>query len=233
MSPGFFLSFSLGSLVRYPAFLRADLKSGFASNQLKEEILKANLIQQDNIWSNQIFTVEDDTFLKGEISFLLEYAKNENGYEYQIFKGLSDNFLLLFTPKDDLLRIALLTQDDFRIWDGRASSLDWAHRYSLLNTENEWKDALRKKHEKLINAIFKLLENASMNEGSRTDKLNAIINEYSSTNDYRDLLVKNKEHLAKCCHKRICLNEDCTILYLLEKTKVVGDNYNKITIVKQ
>lgn len=209
-----------------------SIKSGFASNQLKEEILKANLIQQDNIWSNQIFTVEDDTFLKGEISFLLEYAKNENRFEYQKFKDLSDNFLLLFTPKDDLLRIALLTQDDFPIWDGRASSLDWAHRYSLLNTENEWKDALRKKHKKLINAIFKLLENASMNEGSRTDKLNAIIDNYISTNDYRDLIILNRKHLVNCWHKRICLNEDGTILYLLEKTKVVGDNYKKLSMKK-
>lgn len=209
-----------------------SIKSGFASNQVKEEILKANLIQQDNIWSNQIFTVEDDTFLKGEISFLLEYAKNENRFEYQKFKDLSDNFLLLFTPKDDLLRIALLTQDDFPIWDGRASSLDWAHRYSLLNTENEWKDALRKKHKKLINAIFKLLENASMNEGSRMDKLNAIIDNYISTNDYRDLIILNRKHLANCLHKRICLNEDGTILYLLEKTKVVGDNYKKLSMKK-
>lgn len=209
-----------------------SIKSGFASNQVKEEILKANLIQQDNIWSNQIFTVEDDTFLKGEISFLLEYAKNENRFEYQKFKDLSDNFLLLFTPKDDLLRIALLTQDDFPIWDGRASSLDWAHRYSLLNTENEWKDALQKKHKKLINAIFKLLENASMNEGSRTDKLNAIIDNYISTNDYRDLIILNRKHLANCLHKRICLNEDGTILYLLEKTKVVGDNYKKLSMKK-
>lgn len=209
-----------------------SIKSGFASNQLKEEILKANLIQQDNIWSNQIFTVEDDTFLKGEISFLLEYAKNENRFEYQKFKDLSDNFLLLFTPKDDLLRIALLTQDDFRILDGRASSLDWADRYSLLNTENEWKDALRKKHKKLINAIFELLKNASMKEGSRTDKLNAIIDDYTPNNDYRDLIILNRECLANCWHKRICLNEDGTILYLLEKTKVVGDNYKKLSMKK-
>ena len=209
-----------------------SIKSGFASNQLKEEILKANLIQQDNIWSNQIFTVEDDTFLKGEISFLLEYAKNENRFEYQKFKDLSDNFLLLFTPKDDLLRIALLTQDDFKIWDGRASSLDWADRYSLLNTENEWKDALRKKHKKLIDAIFKLLKNASMKEGSRTDKLNAIIDDYTSYNDYRDLIILNREYLANCWYKRICLNEDGTILYLLEKTKVVGDNYKKLSMKK-
>lgn len=209
-----------------------SIKSGFASNQLKEEILKANLIQQDNIWSNQIFTVEDDTFLKGEISFLLEYAKNENRFEYQKFKDLSDNFLLFFTPKDDLLRIALLTQDDFRILDGRASSLDWADRYSLLNTENEWKDALRKKHKKLINAIFELLKNASMKEGSRTDKLNAIIDDYTPNNDYRDLIILNRECLANCWHKRICLNEDGTILYLLEKTKVVGDNYKKLSMKK-
>ena len=94
-----------------------------------------------------------------------------------------------------------------------------AHRYTLLNTANEWKEALRKKHGKLINAIFKLLEIVNMNEGSRTDKLNAIINNYTSTNDYRDLLVLNRKRLADCWHKGIYLTKMAQFFIYLRKQK--------------
>lgn len=206
-----------------------SIKSGFASNQVKEEILKANLIQKGSNWKNQIFEVEDDSFLKGEISFLLAFSKSGVGFDFPNFKMLSDNFLLLFTSKDDLLRIAMLTQDDYPIWDGYTYSLE-SHRYSLLDSENEWKEALRKKHEKFINAINKLLEFAKKVDGSRFEKLNTIIRSYVANKDYRDLIISNKNLLNNCWHKRICLNEDGTILYLLEKTRVVGDNYKKLSM---
>jgi len=205
------------------------IKSDFATNQVKEEILKANLIEQDNIWSEQIFKVEDDSFLKGEISFLLEYAKNGKSYEYEKFKNLSDKFLLLFSKRDDLLRRALLTQGEYQIWDGRTSSLGWVPRYTLLYKDNEWKVALRKKHAKLIEAIFNLLEKAKDIKGSREEKLNKIIEKYKSTNDYRVLLI-DKENLEYCQQKRFCLSEDGKFLYLLEKKRVVGKNYKKHSV---
>ena len=205
------------------------IKSDFATNQVKEEILKANLIEQDNIWSEQIFKVEDDSFLKGEISFLLEYAKNGKSYEYEKFKNLSDKFLLLFSKRDDLLRRALLTQGEYQIWDGRTSSLGWVPRYTLLYKDNEWKVALRKKHAKLIEAIFNLLEKAKDIKGSREEKLNKIIEKYKSTNDFRVLLI-DKENLEYCQQKRFCLSEDGKFLYLLEKKRVVGKNYKKHSV---
>jgi hypothetical protein len=82
------------------------IKRRFASDQVEEEKLKAKLIQTDSRWKPQIFKVEDDSFLKGEIRFLIDFAKAEDGYDYQKFKDLSDNFLLLFSSKDDLLRVA-------------------------------------------------------------------------------------------------------------------------------
>ncbi len=197
----------------YKFLNESSIKSGFASSQLQEEILKAKLIKQDRIWANQIFKVEDDSFLKGEIRLLLEFSKNDNIFDYEKFKDLSDEFILLFTSKDDLLRIALLTQDDYPIWEGRASSLGWIYRYSLLNKEKEWKDALREQPDRLINAVIKLLNSANRIEGNREDKLNAIIDNYDSQDDYRDLLVKDKMSLKYCYNKRICLNEEERKLY--------------------
>ena len=204
-----------------------SMNSDFASSQVSEEVLKAKLIQEDSIWKNQLFKIEDDSFLKGEIIFLLEFAKTDNSFNYQNFKDISDSFLLLFAQKDDLLRVAILTQDDYAIWDGYTYSLE-ADRYSLLNSDIEWKEALRKKHEKLLNAISKLLLFAKENEGNRNDILRKAINNYNYNNDYRDWLIKNNENLKNWSHKRICLNASGTILYLLEKTRVVGNNYREV-----
>jgi hypothetical protein len=214
----------------YEFLSSTTLKSGFATKQIEEEKLKAALIQSENNWKSKIFKAEDDIFLKGEIKFLLDFSKVGEEYEIQEFASISDKFLLLFENKDDLLRTALLTQDDYPIWDGRTSSLGWAHRYSLLNTENEWKDAFRKKSDKFINAVYKLISNSFNLSNDRITILKNVIQNATPLNDYRSHLIKNNSLLRDSYHKRICLNEEETILYVLEKTKVVGENYKEIKV---
>lgn len=206
------------------------LKSGFATKQIEEEKLKATLIKSESNWKSQIFKAEDDIFLKGEIKFLIDFSKVGEEYMIQEFTSISNKFLLLFESKDDLLRKALLTQDDYSIWDGRTSSLGWAHRYSLLNTENEWKDAFRKKSDKFINAVYKLISNSFNLSDDRITILKSVIQNAEPLNDYRSHLIKNNSLLRDSYHKRICLNEEETILYVLEKTKVVGENYKEIKV---
>ncbi|HOK60416.1 MAG: DUF262 domain-containing protein [Tenuifilum sp.] len=214
----------------YEFLSSTTLKSGFATKQIEEEKLKAALIKSDNNWKSQIFKAEDDIFLKGEIKFLLDFSKVGEEYKIQEFTSISDKFLLLFESKDDLLRKALLTQDDYPVWDGRTSSLGWAHRYSLLNTENEWKDAFRKKSDKFINAVYKLISNSFNLSDDRITILKNVIQNATPLNDYRSHLIKNDSLLRDCYHKRICLNEKKTILYVLEKTRVVGENYKEIKV---
>lgn len=207
-----------------------DIQSGFATKQIEEEKLKATLIKSESNWKSQIFKAEDDTFLKGEIKFLIDFTKIGEEYKIQEFTSISDNFLLLFESKDDLLRKALLTQADYPIWDGWTSSLGWADRYSLLNTENEWKDAFRKKSDKFINAVYKLISNSFNLSDDRKTILKNVIQNAAPLNDYRSHLIKNNSLLRDCYHKRICLNKEGTILYVLDKTKVVGENYKEIKV---
>lgn len=214
----------------YEFLSSTTLKSGFATKQIEEEKLKATLIKSEINWKSQIFKAEDDIFLKGEIKFLIDFSKVKEEYKIQEFTSISNKFLLLFESKDDLLRKALLTQDDYPIWDGRTSSLGWAHRYSLLNTENEWKDAFRKKSDKFINAVYKLISNSFNMSDDRITILKSVIQNAAPLNDYRSHLIKSNSLLRDSYHKRICLNEDETILYVLEKTKVVGENYKEIKV---
>ena len=173
------------------------------------------MIKSESNWKLQIFKAEDDIFLKGEIKFLIDFSIVGEEYKIQEFMSISDKFLLLFESKDDLLRKALLTQDDYPIWDGRTSSLGWAHRYSLLNTENEWKDAFRKKSDKFINAVYKLISNSFNLSDDRITILKSVIQNAEPLNDYRSHLIKNNSLLRDSHHKRICLNEAETILYVL------------------
>ena len=221
---------SIGCENIYEFLSSTTLKSGFATKQIEEEKLKATLIKSESNWKLQIFKAEDDIFLKGEIKFLIDFSKVGEEYKIQEFTSISDKFLLLFESKDDLLRKALLTQDDYPIWDGRTSSLGWAHRYSLLNTENEWKDAFRKKSDKFINAVYKLISNSFNLSDDRITILKSVIQNAEPLNDYRSHLIKNNSLLRDSYHKRICLNEAETILYVLEKTKVVGENYKEIKV---
>lgn len=214
----------------YEFLSSTTLKSGFATKHIEEEKLKATLIQSESNWKSQIFKAEDDIFLKGEIKFLLDFSKVGEEFNIQEFTSICDKFLLLFESKDDILRKALLTQDDYPIWDGRTSSLGWAHRYSLLNTENEWKDAFRKKSDKFINAVYKLISNSFNMSDDRITILKSVIQNAEPLNDYRSHLIKNNSLLRDSYHKRICLNEEETILYVLEKTKVVGENYKEIKV---
>lgn len=221
---------SKGSQNIYKYLAENEIQSGFAKNQMNEEKLKATLIKSESNWKSQIFKAEDDIFLKGEIKFLLDFSKVGEENMLQVFTSISDKFILLFERKDDLLRKALLTQDDYPIWDGRTSSLGWAHRYSLLNTENEWKDAFRKKSDKFINAVYKLISNSFNLSDDRITILKSVIQNAAPLNDYRSHLIKNDSLLSGSIHKRFCLNEKGTILYILERTKVVGENYKKIKV---
>lgn len=214
----------------YEFLSTTTVKSGFTKKQIEEEKLKATLIKSDSKWKPKIFKAEDDISLKGEIKFLLDFSKVGEEYKIQEFTNISEKFLLLFETKDDFLRKALLTQDDYPVWDGRTASLGWANRYSLLNTDNEWKDAFRKRPEKFINAVRNLISYSFNLSEDRITILKSVIQNAKPPKDYRKYLIENDELLNGCNHKRICLNENETILYVLEKTKVVGDNYIEIKV---
>lgn len=216
---------SIGSSNIYEYLAKNEIKSGVASIQTKEEKLKAGLIL--NNWKSQIFKIEDDSFLKGEIKFLLDYSKTSDVCVYEKFKTLTDIFLLLFESKDDLLRRALLTQDDYPMWDGYTSSLE-THRYSLLHSDNEWKNAFRKSSGEFNNAVLKLISHNHIITEERSNILNNIIQNAEPLDDYRHHLVNNIKLLNNCYHKRFCVSDKA--LYVLEKTKVVGDNYKKIKL---
>ena len=88
----------------------------------------------------------------------------------------------------------------------------------------------QKKSDKFINAVYKLISNSFNLSDDRITILKNVIQNATPLNDYRSHLIKNDSLLRDCYHKRICLNEKKTILYVLEKTRVVGENYKEIKV---
>ena len=84
------------------------------SDQLKEETIKANMINNNEKWEDKFLEVEKNWYLDGEIGFLIDFSKND----FDDFKKYSETFIKLWDMAKDnktnqhLIQRALLTYGD-------------------------------------------------------------------------------------------------------------------------
>lgn len=142
---------------------RSEIKSGFAKDQVAEEVRKAKLIIENSNyeWEQAIITAESHKLLKGRIGFLLDYVEPFEGQEKinkfikyirianEFFaveivnKNLSDNSI------DELnnswLTRAILTCGEYsNIWS--------------FGFKTNWKDILKQNKNETISLFFKNVE---------------------------------------------------------------------------
>ena len=92
-----------------------SLRSQFAKEQIEEEKTKAILIIQHPDYRELIFSAEDNELLRGRIDFLffcMDYDKNPETFDFQLFKALTSVMNTHFNSEDNLnndLRRALLS----------------------------------------------------------------------------------------------------------------------------
>jgi hypothetical protein len=183
------------------------LTSYFAKEQVEEEVVKAKLIISENIkWKSQIQKTEDDNFLKGKILFLLDFSKENEVINFDLFEKKSNLFMMLFKDRDDLLRRALLACHDYKIWDGYTHNLG-AHRYSLLNQESEWKNwistQVEDKYEKNLLKSTKIILEYNF-EIEREFFLSQVIENYN-IKDWKYEIIKDEKHLSFSSQKRFSI----------------------------
>ncbi|MHC5354797.1 GmrSD restriction endonuclease domain-containing protein [Myroides sp. LJL115] len=94
--------------------------SGFLQDQVKEEKLKAELIVNDptNKWQQEIQKIENHSYFNGQISYILNFSKEDNGYNIVQFVDYSNKLNRLFSPEFQdnhscLFQRALLTYGDY------------------------------------------------------------------------------------------------------------------------
>ena len=78
----------------------SDKLNGFDGGQLKEEQVKAKLILSSDEWKDNIIEIEEHKYFLGQIRFLLNWSKNENGYfELSTFKNYAKKIKSVFDNK--------------------------------------------------------------------------------------------------------------------------------------
>lgn len=103
----------------YKYLAATPVKSTFAKEQIREEIVKASIIQGYPQYKELIFRIEDNELLRGRITFTLQcagYDGNVDSIDWVILQKISDVFSNYFNSEnkltDDLRRVMLTIEVD-------------------------------------------------------------------------------------------------------------------------
>ncbi|MRX48263.1 DUF262 domain-containing protein [Pedobacter puniceum] len=211
------------SIVDHFADTQINSLSGFISEQFIEEKLKAKLITQNDDWKNAIIEIENHRYFKGQIGFILDWCKDENGiHNIDKFKAYSEKSNAVFSNEglnkfdNFLFERALLATGDYLLSKGKNLSF-------LINNERDisWKRLLRDNNQKreILKQLFDKVSTLNL-----TNDLQKIIDEFSDKNDWRYYFIKHHEMITVCGkEKLIRKNSDFDIL-LLKTTQTNGEH---------
>jgi hypothetical protein len=178
---------------------------GFPKFIIEEEKEKAILILQNDDWKNAIVEIENHGYFKGQIGFILDWCKDENGeYNIDIFKEYAEKAKAVFSNDglknfdNYLFERALLATGDYLLSIGR--------NYSFLISKgrNErdisWKRLLRddNKQRKVLKSLFD-----NINQTSLIQDLEKIVATFSNKNDWRYYFIKQYEMIANCGSQKL------------------------------
>ncbi|RMG65249.1 MAG: hypothetical protein D6722_16125 [Bacteroidetes bacterium] len=145
--------------------------TGFDTDQRREEIEKAQLIANTPRLEALFLHYENHAYFRGQIGFLLEYGKDENGaFDADVFKEYARKAAVIFDPANEgaflegefLFHRALLTVGDYSICDGGYGrrwkmNLDW--RAEILSMKDENND-----RRSYLKALLEPLSEASLED---------------------------------------------------------------------
>jgi uncharacterized protein YeeX (DUF496 family) len=178
----------------------------FQQDQCEEEKIKAKLIFEDksNKWRKAIEKIEKHFYFKGQIGFILNFAKTENGYDIDEFLDYSEKldklFGLEFRDKDDcLFQRALLTFGDYLVpISGHYTFCKFENnlRAKMDNWRKVFNDNTRSGY------LKQLLDSIRVN--TIKDDLQKIVHNFQeNNNDWKSLFIKNKEIIEYCFNYQI------------------------------
>lgn len=214
------------SIVKHFAETQNNLLSGFISEQVSEEKLKAKLITESDAWKNAIIEIENHGYFKGQIGFLLDWCKDEDGdYNIDKFKEYTEKAKAIFVEKglndsnnfkDSLFERALLATGDYLLKKGSNFSF-------LINNDRDisWKRLLRDNNDK--RKILKQLID-SISVLNLTDDLNKIVDKFSEKNDWRYYFIEQPEMISACGKQKLIRWNSKFDILLLGRTQTNGEH---------
>jgi hypothetical protein len=195
----------------------------FFGEASKQEILKAKLIYEDEQWNESIINAENHLYFKGDIKFILELSKIDNEYNHTNFTKYSKSCISLFgdeirNSSKYILQRALLTCGDYLPHVGANHLFPLSNRESLRARRDNWQRVFN--NSKNINILKLLCDEVSNYESNLYEKLNDIINSYS-TQDWTWYFIKNYKVINYCTQGFIRWENENDIL-LLKTSRVYG-----------
>ncbi|GHT14936.1 hypothetical protein AGMMS4956_13830 [Bacteroidia bacterium] len=183
---------------------------GFPKFIIEEEKTKANLILQNDDWKNAIIEIENHGYFNGQIGFILDWCKDENGiHNIDKFKEYAEKAKAVFSNDglnnfdNYLFERALLATGDYLLSIGR--------NYSFLISKgrNErdisWKRLIRddNKQRKVLKSLFD-----NINPTTLIRDLEKIVADFSDKNDWRYYFVKQFEMIDTCGSQKLARFND-------------------------
>jgi hypothetical protein len=180
---------------------------GFPKFIIEEEKLKAELITQSDDWKEAIVEIENHPYFNGQIGFLLDWCKDEEGiHDINTFREYIEKAKSVFSDEglkhfdNFLFERALLATGDYLLTKGKNYSF-------LINNERDisWKRLLRDDNQKRI--VLKLLFD-KIEPTTLTENLEQIVNAFSDVNDWRYYFIKYPEIISVCGSQKLARFDD-------------------------
>lgn len=196
------LSDGLDHIHKY--IIAGDIVSGLLTTQQEEEKIKANLILTSLDWEKQIKKIENHNYFDGQIGFILDFAKQNEGYNLDLFTNYSRLLNELFTEfkssRNFLFQKALLTKGYYLI-DISTSKSFCNFETGLRAKMDNWRKVFNDEKKSLV--LKTLLDQLSY-ESIEKD-LNALTRNYAE-DDWKNLFIHNEAILPHCCNFQIKKN---------------------------
>jgi len=221
-----------------------DFAENYKSILTDEEVAKLSIYKQSSDELRQkietaFWRAENYKFCDGTVALIWDCINFDKGdlssFDIQKLSDFNDclnNFIALFDSPTDLVRRALLTKGDYLVYDGYSTSLE-QRRLSFINSETRWKEQLYSKEKtKLYKSLIKDFGNRKKAENTtKDDVLNQIITDFLTTKIEKDWIyyfVKEPSLLTYCREKKICWSDNVENIVLLQATKVMDYNWDRL-----
>lgn len=208
------------SIVNHFAETQINSLSGFISEQVIEEKLKAKLITQSDDWKQVITEIENHKYFNGQIGFLLHWCQINDEPNLISFKEYVEKSKTIFGTTglnnfgNFLFERALLSIGDYLLNKGKN------HSFLIDNERNiSWKRLLRDNNEKRA-YLKQLVDKVSVL--NLTIDLQKIVDEFSDENDWRYYFIKQFEMISACGNQKLIRWDSEFDILLLGSTTTSG-----------
>lgn len=218
----------------YEFLISTDIKSRFAREQIKEEVIKAELIVSDSDESFKLILhdLEDSHFCEGNLSFPLHYAKDISSGAIQKSRLIEAREAIKRDFQhgvNDTIRRALLTIDSgqfFRYWNSWLYASD-CPKYRLIENMEDMRSFL--KSGGLLESFKKLFEKL---RNETPDQLIENFEPSEKSPPWQTMLIKEPQWLSMARKKYIAFDDKWDHCFLIEGSKVTNDDAGRKRLIK-